>query len=170
MNDYKLDPPCSDNRLLIHLRHFYVCDLLFKLHCYAGYMSKVPEVFFSDKQWYFTPLLEGGIKTPQLKDNTPHPTPTFLFLMFFNVLKCKFELRACLHPPNIFLYPPPIQIPINSPGRNTRYLRPAQSLEGCTLARALPAQSLGSRSIAWCGMSFSLQHSIYIGNVVFVYL
>jgi len=33
------------NRLFRHLWHFYACDLLFKFHCEAGYMHKMPKVY-----------------------------------------------------------------------------------------------------------------------------
>jgi len=37
------EAPVSDNWIFRHLQHFFAPDLLIKLHCYAGYMRKVPE-------------------------------------------------------------------------------------------------------------------------------
>jgi len=51
----------------------------------------------------FTPPLG---KTPQLGDDRPLFPNFFCFLLVFNVLKCKFALRVCLHHPNNFVYPP----------------------------------------------------------------
>jgi len=65
-------------------------------------------------QWYFyTPPLGGEFFTPsrggvdptsQLRDDTAlTKCNVFCFLMF----KCKFVLRACLHPPQTFVHTPP---------------------------------------------------------------
>jgi len=54
-------------------------------------------------QWYFYTLPRGGVMNPPSHwEKIPPPQ----FLLLPNVLKCQFAFRACLHPPNIFLYPP----------------------------------------------------------------
>jgi len=59
----------------------------------------------------------GGKDPPMLR-----PPHVVCFLMVFNGLKCKFPLRACLHSPNNFLYPPlQFQIPINIPASRWWY-------------------------------------------------
>jgi len=83
--------------------------LLYSRNCSYIYLSHLGYINSSD---IFTHPSRG--KDPPVEKQ--HPAPTFLFLNVLNVLKCKFELCACLHPLTFFNPPsPPFRIPRNKP-------------------------------------------------------
>jgi len=63
----------------------------------------------------------GGGKDPLNCETTPPCMTQVKKFIIFNVMQCKFALRASLHTPKHLSIPPQFQIPRNNAARTTPY-------------------------------------------------
>jgi len=69
------------------------------------------------------------VRPPSWETSQTPPPPQFVPISYcFNVFYCRFALHTCLHPLNIYIYPPPqFQIPGNNPGSHYSVSKPTFS-------------------------------------------